>query len=460
MKKIATFISPGRAIASFLLLLASIISWIVFYDASGTATAVWGGYRDRWFVLNTVLTYFTIWFIIFAFVQMTKVSVFKIASMHIALLITFGTIALISLIGLIDFRPLISKSGVGKNFGRNKPDKRLRYSGKPNLKVEGQIAQDLSTLLGIEAEPIDFKFETDEFGLRNSHNLPDPQILLLGDSQIAAGYLPLAETISGRLAGLLKTSVMNIAEPGYSPQEELIRLESTGMSVKNKVVVQFIFEGNDLSDSQSWRQWLNRRFESDWPHSGLFKNLLGMLHTQKPAAAENRAGLFTNESGEQVKIYFLYDGNIIRSQINEMLFWEPVFKKAKEEIESKGGVYAIVFMPAKITVLHEFCKWPAGSHFASPKSGESTMGLRLAAFCTREDIAMQDLTEPLRDCARQGKLPYFTADTHINAVGHEAMAHYLAPWIKNLLAKTAKQTSITDQGSVDEHIGNFRFLSR
>lgn len=427
---------PASFLVAIFLVAVSIGGWIFFYDNhSAPGTAILGGYRERWFLANLFLSYLAIWAIVLNVAQIGKTGGFRIISIHLGVLAAVASLEAVALIGLIDFRTLVGEVGAGKRYGKLKPDHRIRWAGKPNHRVEGTTFQNLTGIYGVKSEPIFFSAQTDHYGLRNPSTKKDPTVLLLGDSILFAGLLPLEDTVTERLEAKLNTAGMNISEPGYSPQEELIRLETTGLDLPGKVVLHFIFEGNDLTDSQAWRAWQMRRFESEWPSSGLITNLLSLLHAPKTGVADRRFGFFTNRLGKEVKIYFLYDGLQIVSQMNEMPFLEAAFTEAKRDLETRGGVYAIVFVPAKITVLHEYCAWPKGSDFASAERWESPFRAALAEFCARAGIPCQDLTAPLEVLAREGNLPYFAADTHLNAAGHEAAASFLAPWISSLISR-------------------------
>ena len=43
-------------------------------------------------------------------------------------------------------------------------------------------------------------------------------------------------------------------------------------------------------------------------------------------------------------------------------------------------------------------------------------------------IPVFDLTGPLQAAAREGRIPFFWGDSHLNATGHDAAARALARW--------------------------------
>ena len=427
---------PKHLLRTLFFILVTLAGWVYFYDDSGMKTAILGGYRERWFLLCTLLSYVTVWSIIFSLFNIGKNGLFKIISLNLGIFFTIGAIELVAMVGLVDFRPFLSPGGAGKVFGKDKPDSRLRLAGKPNAIFEGVFYQDLTNIFGVESEPIHFHVQTDRFGLRNPPDKENPHIFLLGDSQIYAGAVPVETTVSESLQRSLNVPVMNVSEPGYGPQEELIRFEAMNFDVKDKVVIQFLFEGNDLGGSQTWRTWAEQKPESEWPWSGLAKNILASLHRPKPLNLSNRRyGFFTNQENNAEKVYFLYDGSRVAAYMNEMSVIEKMILEAKTDIESRGGIYAVVFVPSKMTVLHKYCQWPEGSDFESPDTWESPFRQALVDFCTSSDVAIQDLSGILQKVASEGQLPFFPVDTHLNAEGYKAIAFFLKPWIQNLMSE-------------------------
>ncbi len=121
--------------------------------------------------------------------------------------------------------------------------------------------------------------------------------------------------------------------------------------------------------------------------------------------------------------------------MSELPFVQSALRGARVDIESRGGRYGVVFVPAKLSVLHLYCRWPASSDLRNPAHGESPFRAALLEFCAREGIPAFDLTDALRAVAQEGELPYFAADTHLNSRGHEAMAQALATWVRSLRSR-------------------------
>jgi hypothetical protein len=420
-----------RTVAVLLLIAAGSAGWFLFFDGDTTRHAVFGAYRDRYFLLNTISSLFFLQVAAVFLFRFGRGGIFRIAAVNLSFLLVIAAMEGASLCGIVDFRTLISAEGAGKDFGSKAAAPSLRWSGRKDSLFEGDAPPNLVLYMNADAPPVPFRIETDRFGLRNPPGKGAPEVFLLGDSFLQAALTPAEETVTERLERRLGVPVLNVSEYGYSPQEELIRLETTGFDLSGKVVVHFIFEGNDLKDSRIWRAWLSRRFKSDWPDSGLVKNLAGLLHAPSRKAAARRLGLFAGQGGDK-KTWFLYDAPGMARQMKEFGTLEAVLAEARNEVVRKGGAYGVVFIPAKITVMHDACTWPAGSDFATIRPMEGPLGKALEATCADAGISFRSIADPLRALAARGISPYHAADTHLSSAGHEATAIYLEPWIRAL----------------------------
>lgn len=421
---------PGNAgrrhwtLITAVLAVLSAVMWVLTFDGSSEpGIAVLGGYRDRWFVVNLFATYLSVIAGVIAFVGAQRSTMFKLIAVNVGIIFVFGALELVAAVGIVDYRHIMT----GTPTARGETDDRLRHASSPNVRTTGNAVPDLASWLGADAEAIPYVFETDRYGLRNPVDKEDPPVVCLGDSVLVAGLLPVESTVTEQLERRLGTPVLNVAEVGYAPQEELVRFETTGLDRK-RLIVHFIFEGNDLGDSHQWRQWLNRTFETQWPESGLAKFLLRLLDRPRRAAGRRRTALFPADASSPETVYFLYDALLIDSE-SEWVHLRKALLEAREDVVSRGGRYAIVLVPAKLTVLYPFSAWPPESELDDPARWESAFRSGIAQFSADEGIPYLDLTTALRAVAAAGELPYFANDTHLNERGHEAMAEALAPWI-------------------------------
>lgn len=413
----------------------AIAGWIFTASTGGEpGTAVFGLYRDRAFVANLTASWGAAIALWLRLARPPLAARLRLVAVHLglALPLAFGECA--SLAGLVDFRALIGDARSYSAAAANVADPRLRRSGAPNQRVSGRISQDLAPVLGVDAPEIDFDFRTDRFGLRNSRDRADPDVVCLGDSVLVAALVPAADTLTERLERALGAEVLNVAEPAYAPAEEAIRLESLGLPERPRLVVQFLFEGNDLADTASFHAWSERSVRTGWPESGLVKGLLAALHAPRRGVAERRVGVFTGAGGAE-PVWFLYDAERIERDRGEVAALQATLGEVRRRVDGSGGHYAIVFVPMKLRVLHPLVRFPEDSALRDPRMAESRFVPDLSAWAAAEGIPTFDLTPALRVVAEGGTLPYFAADTHLSAAGHAAAAAALEPWMRALLAK-------------------------
>ena len=96
-------------------------------------------------------------------------------------------------------------------------------------------------------------YRTNEAGVRDDDPLcRQADILLFGDSNIFARFLPFSETPGEQLEGLFDNSIcsVNFGVPGYGPDQSLLRMlyEVDHLELTPKVIVLHVFADNDYGD--------------------------------------------------------------------------------------------------------------------------------------------------------------------------------------------------------------------
>jgi hypothetical protein len=408
-----------------LLILLAVASWFVSWDDSWPGTGILGGYSNRWFSVNLSLSYAALIAALAVTLHPSRQTVFKIATLHLGAFLPFVVLELAALLGWVDFAKMLPPDPLASGV----VDPRLRRQTKPYAHFAGEVRPDLEEVLGAEANAIQADYQMDRFGLRNPYDKNDPAVFFLGDSVLVGVMIPVQKIVSERVEAKLGLTVINVSEVGYSPQEELARLESTGIDLRDRLVVQFFFAGNDVQDSSRWRDWRGRFLKSNWPDTSLLKAVLNMLHRPHRAAGGRRTGLFRSNDGSRIPIYFFYQDAGWKAESGELEELKRVFREARRDIEARGGRYAMAFIPIKLAVLRPYCTFPPGSVIANV-SRDTSLVDGLHAFCAQEGIPFLDLQPALERVAASGTLPYFAADTHPNEAGHEAMAEALVPWLR------------------------------
>ena len=100
----------------------------------------------------------------------------------------------------------------------------------------------------------------------------------------------------------------------------------------------------------------------------------------------------------------------------------------RDSVNSSGGTFAIVFVPEKIRVLGPNCEFPPTSSVRDYESHFSPLRGWLTEWCAKQGIATLDLTSALTESTQAGKVPWFSYDTHPNAIGHRVIASAIESW--------------------------------
>ncbi|MDJ0852668.1 MAG: hypothetical protein QNK04_30230 [Myxococcota bacterium] len=425
---------PSWSGAAAATLLAGLAAWAWsagYGGAPGWQPAILGGYTARGFALAVASSYAALAVLAWTLFRPGRGALGRIVLVHGGVLVALVLMEAAAAFGLVDFSPE-RRSARWRESAEHR-DPRLRVMTAPHVDYAAPVRPDLVDILGLEADPVPVHYTTDRYGLRNARDKPDPRVLCLGDSVLAAALVPLEEIVTERLEERLGVPVLNVSEPGLSLPEERIRLEATGLEVRERLVLQFLFEGNYLRDAAARRAWRAASDGSGWPASGPTQALRRLLTWPRPDAPRLREGLFRGRDGAEQPVHFGYDAQGMAAARGELPQLEAWLTETRREVREAGGLYALVFVPAKITVLHPFVRWPEGSSLADPARWESGLAEGVAAAARRVRVPFLDLTPALREAAAAGELPFFPADSHPNARGHEAMARALEPWVRRLL---------------------------
>jgi SGNH hydrolase-like domain, acetyltransferase AlgX len=420
-----------RWFATVLLVAVAVVAWVVAFDDSTKGAAVLGGYRDGPFLFCVFLSYLALVVGLALLAKLGRRTWLRIALVHFGVLLPVGLAEAVAGLHWISFEGMRAVSAP-RRLQPSGVDANVRWAALPNVDIEGETYPDLVALLGARSPRLPFSYQTDANGLRNSRAKPDARVHCIGDSILVAGLVPSDETVTSLLEPRLGVVVQNVSEVGYSPQEAIFRLQGLQQDLRERLVVQFFFEGNDLGDSRSWRRWRGKPRSSRNRTRGLIKTLTRMLDGPKRAAGRRRLGSFAGSDGP-VDVYFSYDATSMDADLDQFSAICSAFRDVRAGLAARRSVYAVVFVPAKLTVLHRYCKWGPESELAAPRHGRTRIRGRLRGFCAAEGIPFRDVTDPLQALAAGGELPYFAADSHLNAAGHAVMAAALADWMKSLL---------------------------
>lgn len=417
------------AIACSILLLAAVL-WVVSADASRMDAYVLGLYRVRWFLCNVAFTYAALFLSLCLFVRADRAFLLRALLANGVLLAALTMLELPSAVGILDYTRVF-----GERSWYSPEHLSVRRMSFPNIVWEGAVLPDLAYKLGLGLDPMQVSLATDSHGLRNPREKVDPRVICAGDSMLVASLVPVDEILTERLQRRLGDEVMNISESTYCPQEAMLRVRHTVPDLKGRLVILFVFEGNDLSDSAEWQAWRARSGGTGWPRTGLIWSLVEQMSWANPAAAAPRAGVFVRPDGSRERVHFLYDGTQVTAGMGAFPELAVFFGDCARDLAKEGAAFAIAFLPMKIAVLHDYCEWPEQSALSHPRYWTSPFADAMSSVCEERGIPFLDTTAGLRQAAAEGRLVFFADDTHVNAQGHAVLADQLAPWIQQLLPR-------------------------
>jgi hypothetical protein len=333
---------------------------------------------------------------------------------------TFLVLELVGRIGLMDWPKLLS--------AKTHPVTKAGIVRTPNIEITGSTAMDTASLYNWKTEPIPFHYKTDRDGFRNAHDRPGGEIYLVGDSMLVGNLLPFDQTVAGKLELVTGKAVKQIALLGHGPQDEQAIFLDGKFDVDGKIVLQFIFEGNDLGDSNAFRSRGVKRFhghtegELGW---SLINKLWWMAADATRPLREklHRTCLI----GEQ--LFAFEDGKeSFQGVENERFEISKALQSFAQEIKRRGGEFAVVFIPTKYRVLAPVCAFPSGSELADVQGNLGPLREHLTAWAKSSGVGFLDLTDTLQTAAKSGRIPWFWGDKHWNAIGNAAAVDSLVGW--------------------------------
>jgi hypothetical protein len=277
---------------------------------------------------------------------------------------------------------------------------------------------------------VPFRYRTDRRGYRNEVDREAADVYLVGDSCLVGALVPFEQTLCGRLEAEVRRSVANVALIAASVQEMGERFRDSGVPVDGRLVLQFVYEGNDLPDSKAYRE--QKAGTSSAPRPSLLEStftwnvllkLQNVLQPVHPIAAR-RVG-FVGED----RYTFLWTAASFRGFEGEVPHILSSLDETRRFVETRGGRYGVVVIPDKLRILGPLVRWPAGSDLTDYRAHSGPLPQEVAAWGLREKVAVLDLTPALERSAQSGRIPWFAGDTHWNAVGHDVAAIEVARWI-------------------------------
>jgi hypothetical protein len=309
----------------------------------------------------------------------------------------------------------------------------VRWSGRPPSDIEEQFTSRPSL-----REPIRFTY--DPWGYRNPTELERADVALIGDSFVEGWYVSDEQTAAQRLRARLGRPVANLGIAGYGPMQEFLVLTRDGMRLKPSVVVWFFYEGNDLYDDASFEYIvaappvLHGAIIQDmgpWRKRSFTIAALRLLRSWSDPVLPNLMPYYgylpvSGSNHNHNVVYFSNYYDVAWTDYEEEC-WErsrAALRRGVDFCRERGIHLLLCYIPTKFRVYQPVVTFPPGS--PCPRWDVWSLPRRFADFCRSADVPCLDLTGPLQDAVRHGRMPYAPTDTHWGPDGHALVAGRLA----------------------------------
>jgi hypothetical protein len=312
---------------------------------------------------------------------------------------------------------------------------------------------------------------TDGDGLRNPGPVERCDVVVTGDSFSEGSMVDDAEVWSARLAKRAALRVRNVAMSGATPRNALNNLVAFGAACRPRVVVATVYEGNDFKRHReaaplagdragapsageriaAWRRLAVEDSPLRFRWKRWLLGTLGPVRADAPVAPSD--GLDWMPVRVAGNAYAFEPKELVRLAVDPARFerspaWTDnvaVYREMAALARARGAALLLVYAPGKPRVvlppvrdgvapgaLRAFAAFeeddlPDAERYAAELWERlETLERTFFAFCAREGIACESLTEPLRADVRAGRQAYFSYDPHWTRLGHETVAARVA----------------------------------
>lgn len=362
-----------------------------------------------------------------------------------SLIAIFGVFELATVLRIIDYRNVFVSPAYGINVFDPfhdptwRVDPELIHIRRPNAQFDGDTTGNLADgLPNATTYPVHAVYDAN--GFRNDQTATQARIIVVGDSFVEAGLSPTKEMTSNQLAELAESTVVNLGQCAYGPQQELIVLRRFGLPLRPEIVIWCFFGGNDLPNVSDYERKIKNLGAAMKAHDGFVQRSLTMNVYQMivnlttplfnpPVVTPVCTPGSVTLNGSPLTMYFYYAEAALTAKDEQNLATaKSVLATAHDETTRSGAKFLLAYIPTKFAVYDEFCEFPADSEAASWSAND--LPDRLGTWCAEQGIDYLNLTEPLKAAARKGKLVYLTDDTHWSAEGNVVAAVALAETLR------------------------------
>lgn len=439
--------SQSRLRAAIWWLSPVVAAWVVLVTLAHQTTQWAISWTQNLFGWTLLLSYVCLWGAVVAASRNSRLMLIRAIAANLTLAAVILCLEVAAGLKLVHWRLVFERmAGEGSEYITSfRLDPELGFGRPPDARWSGRPPSDIERGFSMPAslsEPISFSY--DQWGYRNANRRDDADVVLIGDSYVEGAYVSDHQTVAARLQEQLGKPVANLGIAGYGSLHELIVLKKHAPRYKPRVVVWFLFEGNDFYDDHDFENaqlaqpaaagaqldqsqaivaaqgWRKRSFTRALLHR---LRLWGepLLPAQAPYF-----GQLSSSSGSADKVYF---ADYAAVPWSDWLLgrWETTLatlQQAQAVAKQEGLQIVFCLIPIKFRVYQPFIEYsrrgPMGSWTTWP------LPELFARACQSSGLVCLDLTGTLQDAVRNGGMPYAAVDTHWSAEGNDLVAALLA----------------------------------
>ncbi len=359
------------------------------------------------------------------------------------LIIALGLIETPAVLQIVDYRIVLNTLPAEPwQHPANRLDPALLHLRRPLQTLQGiQHGGDISYYMAVP-DPTDYPYEAryDANGFRNSGNLQQADIAVIGDSFIEAMLTREEATLPAQLGAILGRSVVNLGQLWYGPQQEAEVFRRFALPLRPKVIVWVVFEGNDFTDFYRYQELkaiypeLERRTKSFFRRSFTRNAALAVSRLMKgaPRLAPAIHATCDSVSGAPLSLYFYEDHTEFdpRTQV-AVTETANLIRRSAELLRASSTALVIAYAPAKIRVYRPYCTFDRGLTYPLEIRQEQAQAFATAIAAIGSPVTFLDLTPSLQAAAQRVGVPYFPDDTHWTELGHHTVAEAIAQHIRS-----------------------------
>ena len=418
-------------------------SLIVLSHQTTESAIMWTQQLFGWMLL---ITYGFLWSWAIGVSRQPRLTLFRGIAWTITFLVILFSLELVAVLKMVHWGLVFEQiSDEPQNYlWAYQPDKELEFRRRPNDHWKGYLSSDIEyRWLMPRSRNQPFVFTYDKWGYRNTVDLKQADVALIGDSYVEGWYVSDTETTAQRLQSRLSRPVINLGVAGYGTNQELLVLQKDAIRFNPRVIIFFFFEGNDFYDDNRFENsLLSRRLNlmvknpnplglawtQGWQQRSFIYNLFLKLRRLAHPVLPNTPpyfGYFAKPGQDKNTVYFtdyaaVPWNNWLASRWGKA---QDSLTQAAAFSHDKGIHVLFTFIPIKFRVYQPFVSFPADS----PCRSWSTWPIDALFndFCQTSGVPCLDLTKPFQENLRNGGMPYSPVDSHWSPEGHDLVAQLL-----------------------------------